>query len=220
MLSRILLITWGFTIVFSSCEPPTKDQRKSQELQEEIENREIKKVSEGDISAAAEKLGAEIAMSTKKTLASNLKRAIQNEGVASAIEFCNIAAYPLVDSLQKKYNAQIRRTTLKTRNPNDKPNELERQILEAYQYNFENEQPLTDNIQEVDDQFILYTKPISIENALCLNCHGEVGKQVALETYELIKKLYPEDEAVGYQQGDFRGMWSIMLDKREIVKSL
>jgi hypothetical protein len=59
-----------------------------------------------------------------------------------------------------------------------------------------------------------------INNAQCLNCHGTPGKEVLPENHELIKGLYPQDRATGYSMDDLRGMWSIRLSKKEIIKSL
>jgi hypothetical protein len=59
-----------------------------------------------------------------------------------------------------------------------------------------------------------------IDNALCLNCHGKVGENVTQDTYQLIKDLYPGDSATGFEKGDLRGMWSIKMAKKQIVKQL
>jgi cytochrome c len=68
-------------------------------------------------------------------------------------------------------------------------------------------------VYELDSAHLLYTKPIVINNALCLNCHGEVGAAVTEETYALIREKYPNDNATGHQMGDLRGMWSITFSK-------
>jgi len=41
---------------------------------------------------------------------------------------------------------------------------------------------------------------------LCLTCHGTPGKDIKPEVYEAIKRKYPEDKAIGYREGDFRGV--------------
>lgn len=205
-------------IFFCNCNPPKSER--STELQKEIESREIKKVSEGEIISAAYQMGDELAGKTQQLLGSNLKMALQESGPRGAIEFCNIQAYPLVDSVEANMDVKIKRTSLKTRNPDNRPGDLEKRILEAYQYNHEQDQALTANVQETEDGYLLYTKPIVIENPLCLNCHGKVGENVSQDTYQLIKELYPGDSATGFSKGDLRGMWSIRMAKKEIVSEL
>jgi len=158
-------------------------------------------------------MGDSIANSSQQTLAQNLQKAIQLGGVAEAIRFCNLAAMPLTDSLSRKYNVQIRRASLRVRNPKDAPTEEERPILEAYQQKLARNQPLSAQVHELDDAHLLYTQPIVISNALCLNCHGEVGAAVTEETHALILEKYPDDNATGHKMGELRGMWSITFNK-------
>jgi phosphoglycerate kinase len=40
------------------------------------------------------------------------------------------------------------------------------------------------------------------------------------ETAAKLKQLYPQDPATGYAEGDLRGMWSLRLPKKEVVKRL
>ena len=50
-------------------------------------------------------------------------------------------------------------------------------------------------------------------NDLCLKCHGKIGEELTQENADLIKKYYPNDLAVGYGKGGFRGVWSIGFEK-------
>ena len=63
-------------------------------------------------------------------------------------------------------------------------------------------------------------KAITIPNGLCLNCHGEPGKEINESTLEKINSLYPEDKAIDFKVGDLRGMWSIEMPKKEVVKDI
>jgi hypothetical protein len=127
---------------------------------------------------------------------------------------------PLVDSLSKKYGAVIKRVSFKVRNPKDVPTELEREILEAYEYQMENSAEMKSNVQAVEDDQYLFTKPILVENALCLTCHGTFENGLTQETDAFIKSKYPEDKATGYEIGELRGMWSITFPKKEIIQSM
>lgn len=158
-------------------------------------------------------MGDSIANTSQQALASNLQQAIQRGGVAEAIRFCNLAAMPLTDSLSRAYNVQIKWASLRVRNPEDAPTEQERTILEAYQQTLAQNQQVIAQVHELDEEHLLYTKPIVISNALCLNCHGEVGAAVTEEAYTLIREKYPNDNATGHRMGELRGMWSITFSK-------
>ena len=189
-------------------------------VQEEIKEREIKKISEAEIISKVHEIGNSIAVAAKQTLGQNLQKAIQQDGLNNAIGFCNLNAMPLVDSLSKVYGADIKRVSLKARNPSDLPNEQEQMLLEAYAYQWKDSIPLQTNVQTLDDNTYLFTKPIMVDNALCLSCHGTVENGMLKETDDFIKTKYPEDNATGYQIGDLRGMWSIILKKKDVIQSM
>ncbi len=196
-----------------------KNKVDSSQFEEEISNREIKRVTAVQILEQALKQGDIISKNSQKAIGGKLKMAIQQGGVVSAIGFCNASVSSIVDSLKSNFNADIKRTSLKLRNPNNAPNNKEKQLLEAYQYSFDKKSPIKESTQELDDGTILYTKPIFIK-PLCLNCHGKSGETLNQNTYTKIKELYPNDSAINYNTGDLRGMWSIKLTKKMLVKSL
>lgn len=156
--------------------------------------------------------GRTIAGATFATLSGRLQEAMKAGGVRSAVEVCNLAAMPLVDSLSEVYQAQIRRTTLQPRNPENAPTAEEREILESYQSGYAAGArigPLTKEISP--DQVAFYAPIHTVE--LCLKCHGKVGETMQEGDYTVIKALYPKDQAIGYESADFRGMWSITMRK-------
>ncbi len=201
-----------------SCSPkPIGDQ---EAIKEEIENREIKRVTKAEILGAASKAGDQIAKVAQSSLASVLVEKIQSEGVSAAIQHCNVMAFPLVDSVATIYDAEIRRVSTRMRNTEDKPDEIESEILDAYEYASENNLPMEPNVQEISDRVILYTKPILLSNPVCLNCHGNIGTDITPENHNQINSLYPDDSATGYKIGDLRGMWSIRLLKKNLIQNM
>ena len=211
----VILVVLGI----SACDMRDRNVN-TEALKEEMKHREIKRVTEVQIFEKAEQIGEQIAMASQKTLGSNLKTAISEQGLEHAIEFCNLQAMPLSDSLAEKFGAQIKRTSLKVRNPSNRPDDLETQILEAYAYNVENGLDLVPNLQRIDRDYLLYTSPILLVNPLCLNCHGRPGDEVIDPQMELLRSLYPDDKAVDYELGQLRGMWSIRLSQKEVVLAL
>ncbi|MCO6490668.1 MAG: DUF3365 domain-containing protein [Phaeodactylibacter sp.] len=154
------------------------------------------------------KKGAEVTGATFAALSGTLREALQREGVAGAVKYCNLAAYPLVDSLSRMYDADIRRTSLRVRNPKDKPTEAELAVLKAYHANREAGAPLLPGVERAGSSSVAFYAPILIQEA-CLQCHGKLGETLLEEDYAVIRELYPGDEATGYQAGDLRGMWSV-----------
>ncbi len=191
----------------------------SDSIKKEINSREIVHVTEAEIVQKAHELGNIIATNSQKALGKKLQEALASGGIVHAISYCNIQAMPLVDSLSKEYNANIRRVSVKYRNPTDAPSDLELKVLEAYETQKADSIPLSTNVQPLGNDEYLFTKPIIVDNALCLTCHGTPENGMAESTVLLIKSKYPDDNATGYQMGDLRGMWSIVLPKKNIVQA-
>ncbi len=156
--------------------------------------------------------GKKIAAATFTALSQQLQKAVKEGGIPNAIQYCNLAAYPITDSLSQAHQAVIRRTSLKNRNPENKATELERVVLENFEKKAEEGQPIKPVIKPLEGQKIAFYAPINV-NGFCLNCHGKLGETLTDENYQLIKKHYPEDKAIGYVSGALRGMWSIQLTK-------
>ena len=206
--------------LLAACDTGSQRHINREALQEEMRNREPKKLSEAQIIGEAHRQGREIAEKAQQELLRTLKKAIQEGGISHAVQFCNLQAFPLTDSLSTQYGAEVQRTSLQLRNPANAPDELEQQLLEAYEYNAEQGLPLEPNVQREGREYLLYTQPIVIGSELCLNCHGVAEKDIAPETLQQLNSLYPQDKARGYKSGDFRGMWSIKLPQKKVVNAL
>ena len=151
--------------------------------------------------------GKTIAASTFSILGRDLQKAMKEGGVQNAVKYCNLAASPLVDSLMQVHKANIKRTSLKTRNPENKPTEKERIQLERYQKQYETGGDLKPVYHKYNKQITFYA-PIYVTE-LCQNCHGKIGGSLKEKDFGFIHNFYPTDEAINYKVGDLRGMWSI-----------
>ncbi|MCF8246945.1 MAG: DUF3365 domain-containing protein [Saprospiraceae bacterium] len=156
--------------------------------------------------------GKAIAESTFAALSGKLATAMEEGGVEGAVQYCNLAAMPLVDSLSKANNATIRRTSQKPRNPLDAPSEWEAEILAGFQQSTAKGEKAMPRLKILDNNKVAFAAPIILQ-PLCMKCHGTVGTDIAEADYAIIKKLYPKDEAVGYKPGELRGMWSIVFEQ-------
>ena len=157
--------------------------------------------------------GVEIANLTQTELLKNVSHAMKKGGPGYAIEFCNIRALSLKDSLSRLNNCQIRRIALKYRNPVDRPQtEKEKEQLNQYQDAYQKGESLKPTVYLFNDR-IEYYKPIIMAKEACLKCHGDPGKDIAEKTLEKIKERYPNDLATGFALNDFRGAWKITFKK-------
>lgn len=150
--------------------------------------------------------GKEVAQNTFKALSQELKESLEEGGIENAISYCNINALPLTDSLSNQYNAEIKRTSAKYRNPKNAPTMEEGKILLAFQEQKDKGVDMKPKILENGDNHIFYA-PIVMQE-MCMNCHGPKDQ---ISAYEKILEKYPNDLATGYNTGDLRGMWSITL---------
>ena len=148
--------------------------------------------------------GKEIASATFLALSGELQKAMKSGGVEHAISYCNLNAADITDSLSAKYNADIKRTSLKFRNPTNKPSPTEVRILHQLENEKKRGEAMLPQVLSDGSSKTFYA-PIIVQD-MCLKCHGQKSN---IENYERIKELYPNDLAIGYKQGDLRGMWSI-----------
>lgn len=152
--------------------------------------------------------GSQAAQATFGVLSGQLMSALKEGGVPNAIDYCNVAAYPLTDSMAQAMQAHIRRTALRYRNPQNAPTEAERRVLEQFQAQMQQDGPIKPVVEPYGPDSVAFYAPIVLQ-APCQKCHGEVGTDIAPDDYDLITQRYPEDQAVNFAEGDLRGMWSI-----------
>lgn len=152
--------------------------------------------------------GAEIAATSFSVLSGRLMAAMKEGGVPEAVQYCNLAGLPLIDSLSQAHQVNIRRTALKIRQPKDAPTPAEKKALEQYHAQFTAGEVLKPFVETNSAGATAFYAPILVSEA-CLKCHGKLGETLKEEDYQLIKELYPNDQAIGYAAGDLRGIWSI-----------
>lgn len=157
--------------------------------------------------------GGEIANLSQAELLKNVSLAMSKGGPGYAIDFCNLRALPLKDSLSGLNNCQIQRITTKFRNPEDRPKtDEDTEQLAKYELAFQEGESMKAEVFVFADR-VVYYQPIMIAMEACLKCHGEPGKHIAKETQEMIKAKYPNDLATAYAMNDFRGAWKITFPK-------
>lgn len=165
------------------------------------------KTSEKSSSKTKADIGLEYALATKKVLGKNLMGKIQKEGTLEALKFCNEKAYHLTDSMATKFNATIKRVSDKPRNPKNKANKKEIEIINQYKNSVSANESIEPVVEESNGKTQFYY-PI-ITNSMCLQCHGKSNDQIKPSVLNELANLYPQDKAKGYSENQVRGIWSI-----------
>lgn len=157
--------------------------------------------------------GHQIVSLTFDTLRNSLLKAISSKGMDGAINFCNENAYPITGIYGD--SVLIRRTSLRVRNPKNKPDSLELLILnEMEELMLSSNMPAASVTRQQPRGEIHFFKPIILQ-AMCLNCHGTPDVQIQKITQAKITELYPNDHAVNFKEGDLRGVWHIVFKEQK-----
>ncbi len=161
-------------------------------------------------------IGDKISKELVTTLQKELKTAVQKGGLNEAINVCNMKAVPLTRIIADATDrvVHIKRTSYKFRNPDNAPGEEEKAALDYYKTLIKEQKEIPDfyiqKIKKGKEIYYNYYKPMKVK-AICLNCHGP-SEKINPETLQEIKKLYPDDKAVEYKEGDFRGLIRISIE--------
>ena len=117
----------------------------------------------------------------------------------------------------QKSGFYIKQTSLKYRNPLNKPNPEEARILKLIEKKHLKEYyELGTN--EKGEKIIRYAKPLFIK-PVCLKCHGVPYKDVPKNLYEALVKDYG-NVAFNYKVGDVRGMVSVEVPLVQVQKAI
>lgn len=137
-----------------------------------------------------------------------LQDEIDKSGHAGALSVCREKAPEMAKNLSAQLGWQIRRVSLKNRNPKAVPDAWERATLEDFERRLAaGEKPTGidkgEIVEENGQKFYRYMKALPTQD-LCLNCHG-TPERLAPGVAEKLKELYPDDKAVGYGLSEIRG---------------
>ncbi len=155
------------------------------------------------------KLGDSITILAQQTLLTQVVSAVQRAGHPGAVDYCNIHASSLLDSVAKANKCTIKRISLKNRNSNNAPvTDEEKEILVQFEDSIDAGKKVKPVLHTTNGA-LLYYKPIVLGMDACLKCHGDEKKDISPETLAMIKKKYPSDKATGYKLNDLRGAWKV-----------
>jgi hypothetical protein len=153
-----------------------------------------------------------VAAAMPPILMAELQREIASGGIASAISACRETAPQMARDASAKTGWQIRRVSLKNRNPNAVPDDWERATLIEFdklvaQGSDAASLEKAAIVQQGEQRIYRYLKALPTQ-PLCLSCHGDPA-QIAPEVKAALAALYPDDKATGYAPGMVRGAIAI-----------
>ncbi|MBL8870087.1 MAG: DUF3365 domain-containing protein [Planctomycetaceae bacterium] len=143
-------------------------------------------------------LAAKDALFTK--LSGKLIQTMSEQGPVAAIAICNQEAPQIAASVAEENSVQIGRIGVRLRNPkNVTPDWAEAWVAAK------SDSP---KFLQLADGKSAALFPIKLQ-ATCLMCHGPKN-QIAADVLAEIGKLYPDDQATGFSEGELRGwVWVI-----------
>ncbi len=147
---------------------------------------------------AAQARGAELLLPFKKELKSALLAGLE-QGPVEAISVCREQAPEIADSLMQD-GIRLGRSSHRLRNPGNVAPDWVEPLMQEYLDDGENR---GSSIVALAEDKWGYAEPI-ITQPLCLTCHGDAVPPVLAER---IEELYPEDQAVGFEAGELRGVF-------------
>lgn len=142
--------------------------------------------------------GAELLAPMKTELKQALMAGMQ-KGPTNAISVCKVQA-PAIEASLSVEGVKLGRTSHRLRNPDNRAPEWVNEVLQAYLSENSNRQP---HVVPLANDREGYVEPITIK-PICLACHG---KSLAPDVATQINRMYPEDEATGFEIGDLRGVY-------------
>jgi hypothetical protein len=151
----------------------------------------------------------EILAPFKKDLMSALMKAMLEGGPETAIDVCRLKA-PSIAASAGSGETRVGRTSHRIRNPANAPEPWMAPLLEAYLADPTDRDPRTVTL---DSGEVGYVEPIHVK-PICLNCHGE-DEDLDTSVTDQLRRLYPEDQATGFREGDFRGIFWVVMPGKE-----
>ncbi len=138
----------------------------------------------------------------KQNLVKNLTDKMQQDGTIPALEFChiNVSALAKTAAGERMANLEFGRTSHKVRNPKNAAAEWMLPYLDQFKVT-NIKSPAKPVVHQFKDGKKAYLDPLYV-GPQCMTCHGSPAKELSAK----VMALYPEDKAVGFKLGEFRGM--------------
>ena len=158
-----------------------------------------------EIEVAVFELGGSASQALMGTLVTQLTAAMQEGGAVHAVDFCSTSAIELTAGVAQEQGLDVKRTSMKYRNPANAPDEDETEALRYYESALAETGKLAGPwVQKASREEYRFYRPLVVAPP-CLGCHGSTG-EIDPTVQAILDERYPDDLATGYAVGDFRGV--------------
>lgn len=185
----------GCALFANGCSPPSSVE--TQEASAEVSAAAIAEGQSPSDASIAKMLAAKDALFTK--LSGRLMETMTSEGPAAAIAVCQNEAPAIAKAVGDEQGLQIGRTGVRLRNPNN--------VAPAWARELVQDKVNTPTFVTLQNGHSAALLPIKLQGQ-CLMCHGPKD-QIAPVIEEQLTKLYPDDQATGFEEGELRGWFWI-----------
>lgn len=148
----------------------------------------------------------QLATDLKTALVTQLNQKITENGPIGAIPFCHAEVKTIAQGAaqDRATKFEFGRTSHRIRNTANTAQTWMKPYIREFEGKTLVQAPKKTLIHSFKNGKKAYLEPLFIQPQ-CLTCHGE---SVAPEIHARIRELYPNDRAMGFKQGEFRGfLW-------------
>ena len=209
------ILVYLVMIGLAACSVDSNKNIDREKIRQEMKDREIKRVSEPELMDAAFRTGADLVGMADDILSKKLEgfydsivSNTNNQDKWVIHPPVSQVIMPVLDSLSQLTGHSVALFSLKLKGLYTDTLDVEKQLLEAYQYNIDNELTSEDNVQRLGTDQLLFTRPVTSKSSICFPALVEEVFDKAPDTLGNDRSVY------------FCGMWSIRLSKRLLVRSL
>lgn len=164
-----------------------------------------------DPETQAKGIAATAAQELMSRLSARLQAALEEQGPVGAVNVCSDEAQALTKAYSVERGVNVRRVSLRTRNPLNQPDHFERSWMERVdEIKVDLHAPPFGAMIPAEDGApaeYRYLAPIYLK-PLCLTCHGS-PEQIPADVQAVLNERYPNDQGIGFALGDFRGAVSV-----------
>ena len=139
----------------------------------------------------------------QRRLGARLKSELERAGPVVAVAVCRDSAQIMTADVAEQWGIQVGRTSHRLRNPANAPREWARAYVAAVDSGAKASQ-VKSILVDLDDR-VGVLQPIATA-ALCVQCHG-APDSLSADMKRVLSESYPEDQAIGFAEGDLRGFF-------------
>ncbi len=205
------LVIFSLTAVLAACGEKSEQAQIPAEVPKAAEQAQTTPAAEPaspvDKAALVEQAKAAV-QALGGALKAELEAAMKTGGPEAALSVCQIKAPELAKAISDSQGMAVKRVSLKNRNPvMGAANEWQTKVLNDFETRkAAGEDPAILVYAEVVDHEFRFMKAIPTA-AVCLGCHGT---NLSPAVTAKLTELYPQDQAVGYKEGDLRGAFVVV----------